>query len=196
MSLRRMLAIGFFLATLSPSVARADGLIMPFFGANFGGNAGESLGEATDAQKYNWGASFGWMGGGVFGVEADIGYSPDFYGKNDAGGSSTLSLMGNLLVGLPFGGQQGFGVRPYGLVGLGILKSDLESFDELVGFDDKETVWDFGGGVLVFFGSHFGIRGDVRYFRTLTDIDFGPIDLAGDSAIDYTRGSLGLVLRF
>jgi len=196
MSFRRLLAIGFFLATLSPGVARADGLIVPFYGANFGGNSGESIGDAADAKKYNWGVSFGWMGGGVFGVEGDIGYSPDFYGKNDVGGSSTLSLMGNLLVGVPFGGQKGFGIRPYGLVGLGILKSDLESFDELVGFDDIETVFDFGGGVLLFFSSHFGIRGDVRYIRTLTDIDFGPINLAGDSAIDYTRGTVGVVFRF
>jgi hypothetical protein len=196
MSLRRMLALGFFLATLSPGVARADGLIVPFFGANFGGNSGESLGDATEAKKYDYGVSLGWMGGGVFGVEGDIGYSPDFYGKNDVGGSSVLSLMGNLLVGLPFGGQQGFGIRPFGLVGLGILKSDLESFDEAFGLDDSEVVWNFGGGVLLFFNSNVGIRGDVRYFRTLTDIDFGPINLAGDDAIDYTRGSVGLVIRF
>ena len=196
MSLRRMLALGFFLATLSPGVARADGLIVPFFGANFGGNSGESLGDATDAKKFDWGVSLGWMGAGVIGVEGDIGYSPDFYGKNDVGGSSVLSLMGNLLVGLPFGGQQGFGIRPFGLVGLGILKSDLESFDEAFGLDDSEVVWNFGGGLLLFFNSNVGIRGDVRYFRTLTDIDFGPINLAGDDAIDYTRGSVGLVIRF
>ena len=196
MSVRRLLAIGFFLATLSPGVALAEGLIVPFYGANYGGNSGESIGDAADAKKNSWGASFGWMGGGVFGVEADIGYSPDFYGKNDVGGSSVLSLMGNLLVGVPFGGQKGFGIRPYGLVGLGILKSDLESFDEAVGLDDSETVFDFGGGVLLFFSSHFGIRGDVRYIRTLTDIGFGPINLAGDNAIDYTRGTIGVVFGF
>ena len=116
---------------LTPAVARADGLIIPFLGVNFSGDAGETFGDGTDAKRYDWGASFTWMGGGVFGFEGDVGYSPDFYGKSDLGGSSVLSLMGNLILGVPFGGQQGFGIRPYGLVGFGVLRSDLESFDEL-----------------------------------------------------------------
>ena len=45
--------------------------------------------------------------------------------------------MGNLLIGVPFGGQQGFGFRPFGLVGFGVLRSDLDSFTELVGFDNN-----------------------------------------------------------
>ncbi len=50
---------------------------------------------------------------------------------------------------------------------------------------------------MIFFGAHVGIRGDIRYFRTFGDVDFGPIETSGDSdAVDYTRGSLGLVLRF
>ena len=175
MYFRRTLAIGFFLMVLTPAVALADGLIIPFAGVNFGGNAGESIGDGADAKRLDWGASFAWMGGGVFGFEGDIGYSPDFYGKTDLGGSSVLSLMGNVLLGVPFGGQQGFGVRPFGLVGIGVLRSDLESFDDLAGSDNTEVAWDFGGGLLVFFGAHVGIRGDVRYFRTFGEVDFGPI---------------------
>ena len=196
MSFNRALALGFFLIALTPAAARADGLIIPFFGANFGGDAGESLGDGADAKRFDWGASFTWMGGGVFGFEGDIGYSPDFYGKSDLGGSSVLSLMGNVLLGVPFGGQKGFGVRPYGLVGLGVLRSDLESFDELLGFNDTETAWNFGGGLLIFFGTHVGMRGDVRYFRTLGDVDFGPIDISKSDAVEYARGSLGIVFRF
>ena len=196
MCFRRTLAIGFVLMALTPAAARADGFIIPFAGVNFGGNAGESIGDAVDAKKFDWGASFGWMGGGVFGFEGDIGYSPDFYGKSDLGGSSVLSLMGNVLLGVPFGGQQGFGVRPYGLVGIGALRSDLESFDDGVGFENTEIAWNFGGGVLVFFGAHAGIRGDVRYFRTFGDVDFGPIEIGDSEAVDYARGSIGFVLRF
>jgi hypothetical protein len=196
MSFGRTLAIGCFLLTLAPAAARADGLIVPFAGVNFGGDAGESLGDGVDAGQFGWGVSFAWMGAGVFGVEADFGYSPDFYGKTDTAGSSVLSLMGNVLVGVPFGGQQGFGIRPYGLVGIGALRSDLQSFDELLGFDNTEIAWNFGGGVFIFFGTHVGIRADVRYFRTFNSVDFGPIDIAQNDAIDYSRGSLGLVFRF
>jgi hypothetical protein len=181
---------------LTPAAARADGLIVPFAGVNFGGNAGQSIGDGADAERLDWGASFAWMGGGVFGFDGDIGYSPDFYGKTDLGGSSVLSLMGNVLLGVPFGGQQGFGVRPYALVGIGVLRSDLESFADLVGTDNTEVAWDFGGGVMVFFGAHVGIRGDLRYFRTFGKVDFGPIEVEDSDAVDYTRGSIGLVLRF
>ena len=196
MYFRRTLAIGFILMVLTPAAARADGLIVPFAGVNFGGNAGQSIGDGADAARLDWGASFAWMGGGVFGFDGDIGYSPDFYGKTDLGGSSVLSLMGNVLLGVPFGGQQGFGVRPYALVGIGALRSDLESFADLVGSDNTEVAWDFGGGVMVFFGAHVGIRGDLRYFRTFGKVDFGPIEVEDSEAVDYTRGSIGLVLRF
>jgi opacity protein-like surface antigen len=198
MSFRRTLAIGFVLLALTPAAARADGLLVPFAGVNFGGDAGQTLSDGTDANRFDYGVSFAWMGGGVFGFEGDIGYSPDFYGKTDVGGSSALSLMGNILIGVPFGGQQGFGVRPFGLVGIGMIRSDLESFDDLVGFDNTEVAWDFGGGVLVFFTSHVGLRGDIRYFRSFNAPDFGLdfIDTEDSDAIDYSRASIGLVFRY
>jgi hypothetical protein len=196
MFFRRTLAIGLLLMALTPAAARADGLLVPFAGVNFGGDAGQTLGGGIDARRTDWGVSFAWMGGGVVGVEGDIGYSPDFYGRNDVGGTSLLSLMGNVLFGVPFGGQKGFGVRPFGLVGIGVLRSDLESFKELIGFDKSEVAWDFGGGVIVFFGQHVGIRGDLRYFRTFGNVDFGPIQVGDTNAVDYTRSSLGLVLRY
>jgi hypothetical protein len=196
MSFRRTIAIGFFLMTLMPAAARADGLIVPFAGVNFGGNAGQSLGDATDAKRFAWGTSFAWMGGGVFGFEGDIGFSPDFYGKNDTGGSSMLSFMGNVLLGVPFGGQKGFGIRPYGLAGVGVLRSDLDSFDELIGLENTEGAWNVGGGVFIFFGAHVGMRGDIRYFRTFSDVDFGVFDVSEANTIDFTRGSLGVVFRF
>jgi hypothetical protein len=108
---------------LAPVPARADTLLIPFFGVNFGGDSGKEFSEAFDTSQYNWGVSIAFMGGGVFGFEGDIGFSPDFYGKNDAGGSNVLTATGNLVIGIPFGGQQGFGIRPYGLVGAGLLKS-------------------------------------------------------------------------
>ena len=73
-----------FVTLLTPSVARAEGLIIPFFGVNFGGDSGKDLGDAADANRFNYGVSVAFMGGGVIGVEADISYSPDFYGKSDA----------------------------------------------------------------------------------------------------------------
>ena len=62
--------------------------------------------------------------------------------------------------------------------------------------DENNVTWSAGGGVLVFFGTNAGIRFDVRYFRTFGDVNFGPIEVTDKEAVDYARGSIGLVLRF
>jgi len=184
-----------FLAALAPNDARADGLIIPQIGVNFGGDSGSELGNAFDAKRFNWGASFVWMGGGVFGVEGDLGYSPDFFGKTDAGGSSVFSGMVNLVLGVPFGGQKGFGVRPYGVVGAGVVHASGDAFDTTLSFSDNKVAWDFGGGVMVFFSTHTGIRGDLRYVSTIESVDF--LSIAGESSkLDFARGSVGFIIRF
>jgi opacity protein-like surface antigen len=61
--------------------------------------------------------------------------------------------------------------------------------------DDSEAAWDFGGGVMIFFGTNVGLRGDLRYFRTFSDVDFGPSFTFTDK-VDFARASAGLILRF
>src|SRR5262249_62021220 len=109
MSFRRALALSLMLGVITPAAAWADGMIIPFAGVNFGGRCCNGLGDAIDAKRLNWGASFTYMGAGVLGIEGDIGYSPDFFGKTDLGGSSVLTATGNLVLGIPIGGQKGGG---------------------------------------------------------------------------------------
>src|SRR4030095_14471042 len=116
------------LGVFTPAAARADGMFVPFVGVNFGGSSGQEISDAIDAQRVDWGVSLAVLGGGVVGLEAGIGFSPDFFGKTDIGGSSILSATGNLLLGIPIGGQTGAGVRPYALVGLGVLRSEVDAF--------------------------------------------------------------------
>jgi hypothetical protein len=137
------------------------------------------------------------MGAGIFGMEADVGFSPDFYGKTGAGGSNAITATGNLIVGIPFGGQKGFGLRPYGIVGAGLLRSKSEFGTGVAEIDENNLTWSAGGGVLLFFGTRAGIRFDVRYFRTFDDLEILGIPIAqSPGKVDFTRGSLGLVLRF
>jgi opacity protein-like surface antigen len=193
---RTFLAV-LLLAVLLPNEARGDGLIIPQLGVNFGGDSGSELGHAFDAKRFNWGASFVFMGGGVFGVEGDFGYSPDFFGKTDLGGSSVFSAMGNLVVGIPFGGQKGFGVRPYALIGAGVIRANGDAFDTLLSFNENKVAWDSGGGVMIFFATHVGIRADLRYIRTFEAADFLGSSIGGESGhLDFARGSLGFILRF
>jgi hypothetical protein len=181
--------------TLAPAPARADGFFIPFLGVNFGGDSGKEFSEAFETSQFNWGASLGWMGGGIFGFEGDFGYSPDFYGKTDTGGSAAYTLSANMLLGVPFGGQQGFGVRPYGLVGAGLLSSRSDFGDPEI--DENNVTWSAGGGLMLFFGTRVGLRFDVRYFRTFDDLEILGIPIVESTGkVDFTRGSLGLVLRF
>lgn len=195
MSLRRTIAVAVLLGLITPGVARADGFIIPFWGVNFGGNSGNELANAIDAKRFDWGVSLGFMGSGVLGIEADFARSPDFYGRTDVGGSSVFTATGNLLVGIPIGGQKGVGFRPYGLAGLGVIRSKVDALTDVLNFDNSEAAWDFGGGAMFFFGTHVGIRGDIRYFRTFKTIDFiESIEPTGK--LDFTRASAGLILRF
>ena len=198
--IRRTLIMAALLCGLSPAAARADGLFIPFIGWNFGGDAGGEFSDAVDSSRLNWGASLAWMGGGVIGFEGDFGYSPDFFGKTDLGGSNVFTGFGNVMLGVPFGGQKGFGIRPYGIAGIGVIYADGEAF-ETAGQDlnENKVGWDFGGGVLMFFTSHVGIRGDLRYFRTFEALDFLDLEIEtqnGPGDLDFTRGSVGFVVRW
>ena len=196
MSLRRTLVFALMLGIVTPAAAHADGMIIPFYGVNFGGDSGQALGNAIDAKRYNWGVTFAYMGAGVLGLEADIGRSPDFYGRTDIGGSSVFTATGNLLLGIPIGGQTGVGFRPYGLVGLGVIRSKVDAFSDVLSLDNSKAAFDFGGGAMFFFGTHVGVRGEVRYFRTFSDLAFDIINIDRQGRLDFTRGSVGLILRF
>ena len=197
MSLTRTLALSLLVGLVAPTAARADGLFVPFIGVNFGGNSGRALSAAIDAERLDWGMSLAYMGGGVLGLEADLANSPDFYGKTDLGGSSVLTATGNLVIGIPIGGQHGVGFRPYALAGLGVIRSKVDVLGETLSRDESDFAFDFGGGAMFFFGTHVGLRLDVRYFRTFTDLGFDFIDLIDRPRnLDFTRTSTGLILRF
>jgi opacity protein-like surface antigen len=170
MSLRRTLALSLLIGIAVPAVAHADGLFIPLIGVNFGGKSGRQLSAAIDAKRVAWGGSLAYMGSGVLGLEADIAHSHDFFGRTDLGGSSVLTATGNLLVGIPIGGQQGVGFRPYALVGLGLIRSQVDAFGNTLSRDVNNLGWDFGGGAMFFFGTHVGLRADLRYFRTFGDL--------------------------
>src|SRR5262249_30248294 len=104
---------------LAPVPAHADGFFIPWVGSAFGSSI--QNGQATI------GVSGGGMGAGISGGEADFGWSPSFFGtKTDFGNNTVIDLMGNLIVGIPVGGQHGAGVRPYVVGGLGLVRSQID----------------------------------------------------------------------
>lgn len=194
MRIRPTIAAAVLTAALMPAPARADTLLIPYLGINFGGDSGKNFSEAVNAGTFNYGFAFAFMGAGIIGMETDFSFSPDFFGKTDAGGSSVFTWTANITVGMPFGGQTGFGIRPYGAVGAGGMRAAAE-FD---GISENNLTWDFGGGIFIFFGDRFGARVDLRYFRTFDDLELFGVEIVDEQPgkLDFTRATVGFVVRF
>jgi len=185
-------AILAFAALLSaPSVARAEGYVNPYIGTNFMNNSGN--GRAA------FGITGGYMGAGVIGAELDAGWAPSFFGnQGDFGSNYVFDLMGNLIVGAPIGGTHGWGVRPYGTIGVGLMRSQYSvgpagTVAGSVLTHNNDIGMNAGVGVMGFMNNHVGLRGDIRYFRNLDEnspihnIDFG--------TLHFWRASFGILLR-
>jgi hypothetical protein len=190
MRLTKRILIALFIISSTPSFAHADWLFTPFAGQTFNGDAPD--------KRLNYGVGIGFMGAGIFGVEFDASSTPDFFGASeDFGDNNVTTVMVNLIAGAPGGGQMGPGFRPYATAGAGLIRSRV---DGLEGFVTQVSSSDFGvnvgGGVMGFFSDHVGVRGDIRYFRSLNDLneDFALNDALGD--FDFWRWGAGVVVRW
>ena len=177
------------LVVLRPLPARADGFLSGFVGYNFGGDSQNCVSlRSCEEHRTNWGLSVGTTGG-LFGFEEDFGYAPDFFGSAPGADNAVLTLMSNLLLVIPAGP-----VQPYGLIGLGLVRPHAKLDPSSIASDQNTLGWDIGGGVNVYFGHTFGIRGDVRHVRTLQDITLGGVFT--NAPLDFFRASAGVTLRF
>ena len=177
---------------LAPVQARADGFVTPWVGSAFGSNI--KNGQTT------FGISAGGMGGGIIGGEVDLGWSPSFFGtQSDFGNNTVMNVMGNLIIGVPVGGQHGAGVRPYVVGGVGLIRSQIDG-GSLTNFAPAQSTnmfgWDAGAGVMAYFSDHVGLRGDLRYLRATSDLttNVRSIDINGDR-LHFWRASIGVVFR-
>jgi hypothetical protein len=175
------LAVIVLFASLGARPAAADALVTANVGRVFSGDLEES--------QLSYGASIGFMGEGILGFEIEGTHTPDFFG--DTGGSNNVTtLMGNIIFGAPLGQA-----RIYASGGAGLMRLRVEDADEFFDIDRNDFGVNVGGGVMVFLGDRFGLRGDIRYYRDVResasddfDVDFG--------GFNYWRGSFGLTLKF
>jgi opacity protein-like surface antigen len=166
--------------------ARAEGFVVPWAGVHFG--------DGDIDGRSSFGASAGYMGAGIIGGEFDFGYSPNFFDLDDID-NHAMTVMGNVIVGIPIGGTSGAGIRPYVTGGLGLIRTKVDTL--LENDASNEFGFNLGAGVMGYFSDHVGLRGDVRYFRNITggdadDLFDSDFDL-GD--FDFWRASIGLVIR-
>lgn len=184
----RLVAIAALVALASAAPAHAEGFLTPFYGFNFGGDQGAGCPSLTNCEKHrsDWGVSFG--AGGLVGFEEDIGYSKNFFGETPTSDNAVLTIMSNLLIGVPAGP-----VRPYVLAGVGLIRPHFRDVTNIVDLESNSFGWDIGGGVNFYFSQSVGVRGDLRHMRTFSDIDFG---FFNNQKLDFWRASVGLALKF
>ena len=197
--------LAFMVSAAAPARASADWLFTPFVGINWGGSA--SFGDVGDLEDNfektgNFGASLAYMGAGAIGFEIDFGWSPNFFenttgeGDFEFGDSNVTTLMANLMIGAPIGGQSGPGIRPYASGGVGIIKSRVGDAEDFFNVDSTNWGINVGGGIAGFFTDNIGLRGDVRYFRSLQDTEADDGANLGLADFKFWRGSIGLTFRF
>lgn len=188
----RLVGLALVLLVAASAPARADGFIVPFLGFNFGGDSASTCPALTNCEekRANFGVALGSMGT-IFGFEEDISYAKNFFGETPTGENSVLTLMSNVIIGVGAGP-----VRPYFVGGVGLIRPHVSSLSgSITTFDaDKNAFgYDIGGGITGLFSRHVGIRGDLRHFKTMQDID---LFIFSDQKLNFWRASLGLALNF
>jgi opacity protein-like surface antigen len=192
-TIRRFSAIFAFAMLLGVSSIRdanAEGFVSPIFGYNFGGDSGCPHITNCEDKHLNWGIAFGALGS-VVGFEAEFAHTSDFLGQVSNQSTDVLTFMGNFMLAPKIGP-----VQPYGLGGIGLIRTSVEEAVE--SNDENQIGYDVGGGLMVFFGRHIGIRGDIRYFHSFQILDLSrfPNLQINKTKIDYGRAGVAAVFKF
>jgi len=187
---RRILLLTVSALVLCATPALAQTFISPMAGVNFGGVSGcPAITGCTDQQR-TISLSVGRFGK-IFAAETEVAYTPDFFGDAAELSSNVMTLMGNLML-APKAGP----VRPYVLVGAGMMKTRFElRASSLLALNDTALGYAAGGGMFVLLGEHFGLRGDVRYFHSFGDVAIVGITLPSEK-LNYSRVGAALVFQF
>jgi opacity protein-like surface antigen len=182
------LAIGLFGGAAQPASAQV--FVSPMVGYNFGGDSGCPSVTNCEDKNLNLGIAIGNYGD-LFGIEEEFAYAKDFFGDVPAYESSVATLMTNLLFS-PDAGR----IKPYALVGIGLIKSNVE-FGELSQLTTNlnTVAWDLGGGITAQFSDRFGVRGDVRFFKAMKDFELFGVNTQG-SKLKFSRVGAGLEVFF
>ncbi len=190
----RLLLRLFFAILLCAACAResrAQGFISPLIGFNFGGDAGCPEIDDCEDKTLNWGVSFGSLNDWV-GFEGEFVYTDEFFGKVTDQDSSVLTLMGNFML-----APKIWAIQPYGVAGVGLIKTSVDlSASGILNEDNNDFGWDVGGGVMVFFGEHVGIRGDIRYYHAFQELEVVGLPLPSQAKLDFGRAAAGVIFKF
>jgi len=198
---RRSVLLAIVLVGCLTADASADWVITPYAGLNWAAAATFNDAALSYDDEFKSSLSFGgevdWINGPVA-VGFDFGYLPGFFADRKAnddfefGGSYVLTMMANVAY-TPF---QIAGLRPYGAAGFGVMKTHITDEFELFTVSSTNAAFNAGGGVQWPLGAKYGIRGDVRYFRTVQEkLPEREVDVA-IGALSFWRITGGVTIKF
>jgi hypothetical protein len=179
-----MSALGLLCLVGAAAPVGAETILAPYVGSTFGAGATDSFG---DTSHLVYGGTISFLGEGAVGFELDGQYSPNFFGD----GGNEGSLMGEITI----GGGELKGTRFFVAAGAGILESRIRNTSGFVDADRNSFGIELGASLVVPVSRSLGVKGDVRYFRGLTNVKpdtVGDIDLSG---FHFWRASAGLAIR-
>ena len=175
------------LATASSALAqpRSSWFVSPFIGLSTGGDA--------TVEAPVMGLSTGWVGRRL-GVEGEIADAPEFFEQD---GFRTDRRVTTLMATALYVPWTAGALSVYGAGGLGLVRPRLAEAGDLARVEIEKLGFNAGGGVMARFSGRAGVRGDVRYVRTMgaTDTDVHPFGL-DFSKFHFWRVSVGLVATF
>lgn len=186
-----------FVALATPARAQ-DIFAAPFMGLKFGGGTSiVDLELAAEKRAFTMGGSIVVLGDGVIGYEADFGYMPGYFERNDSlplikTGSYVLDLSGGVIAALPAGVTRG-GLRPYMVGSVGLINAQAADILEVLIIRRTVPGYKLGIGAQGLLSNSVGVRFDLRHVRSFTGDD-GSLARVG-RRISYSRLTVGLMFK-
>ena len=132
----------------------------------FTGSIGSSFGGDAPSSKTAWAVALAGIGAHGIGAEIEFSETRDFFETPEGvSHGKVVSLMPALFVQVPVGP-----VRPYGIFGFGFLRQRTSESEGglLSNVTNDDVGYSVGGGVIVKFAPHAGVRADLRHFKVRT----------------------------
>ena len=183
-------------AATAPS-ASADWFVTPFLGVKFAADTSfVDPDQAASNSRITIGATAGWIGSGIFGVEGDVAYYPRFFERSSGtlvDRSDVATIMGNVLVTVPRD-WTGYALRPYASGGAGYMHIGIDSALDIFNVDANRFAFNAGGGAVGLLTARTDIRFDLRFFKSVSREDAANVGI-GPTSLRFWRATVGITIR-